>query len=84
METENLLLQNEKRPQTRAYSVRAGENPLVIEGTAIVFNQPADMGGYTERIAPTALDGVDLDNITLLVNHDGTGVPSPEVRKHFP
>lgn len=75
METENLLLQNEKRPQTRAYSVRAGENPLVIEGTAIVFNQPADMGGYTERIAPTALDGVDLDNITLLVNHDGTGVP---------
>lgn len=75
MGIENLFLNNNKRPQTRAYSVRAGENPLIIEGTAIVFDRPADMGNYTERIAPTALDGVDLDNITLLVNHDGTGVP---------
>ena len=50
--------------QTRSYSVRAAENPLVIEGTAIVFNQPAQMRGYTERIAETALDGVDLTDVT--------------------
>lgn len=61
--------------QTRAYEVRAGVAPLVIEGTAIVFNQPADMHGYTECVSPTALDGVDLADITLLVNHDGAGIP---------
>lgn len=66
-------MKNEK--QTRAYEVRASESPLVIEGTAIVFNQPARMNGYTERIAPTALDGIDLSDITLLVNHDGNGIP---------
>ena len=63
------------RTQTRAYNVRAGENPLIIEGTAIVFDKPADMGGYTEYIARSALDGVNLDNITLLVNHNGAGIP---------
>lgn len=61
--------------QTRSYSVRAAESPLVIEGTAIVFNQPAQMRGYTERIAANALDGLDLKDVTLLVNHDGAGIP---------
>lgn len=61
--------------QTRAYEVRAADSPLVIEGTAIVFNAPADMHGYSERIAPTALDGVDLSDVTLLINHDGMGIP---------
>ena len=40
-----------KQTQTRAYNVRASEKPLVIEGTAVVFDKPADMGGYTEYIA---------------------------------
>lgn len=61
--------------QTRAYKVRAGDKPLIVEGTAIVFNSPANMGSYTEYIARNALDGVNLDNITLLVNHDGAGIP---------
>lgn len=30
-----------KRHETRAYEVRAAEAPLVIEGTAIVSDQPA-------------------------------------------
>ncbi len=64
-----------KQTQTRAYSVRAAEKPLVIEGTAVVFDKPANMGGYTEYIARNALDGVSLDNIALLINHDGTGIP---------
>lgn len=64
-----------QQTQKRAYEVHAAENPLVIEGTAIVFNQPAQMRGYTERIAETALDGVDLTDVTLLVNHDGAGIP---------
>ena len=54
-----------KQTQTRAYNVRANEKPLVIEGTAVVFDKPADMGGYTEYIARNALDGVDLSNAGL-------------------
>ena len=61
--------------ENRAYNVRAGADALVIEGTAVVFDKPADMHGYTERIARNALDGVNLDDITLLVNHDGSGIP---------
>ena len=64
-----------KQTQTRAYNVRAADKPLIVEGTVIVFDKPADMGGYTEFIARNALDGVNLDNITLLVNHNGTGIP---------
>lgn len=64
-----------KQTQTRAYNVRAADKPLIVEGTVIVFDKPADMDGYTEFIAGNALDGVDLDNITLLVNHNGTGIP---------
>ena len=61
--------------QTREYNVRAAETPLIVEGTAIVFDSPANLGGVTERIARSALDGVNLDDITLLVNHDGAGIP---------
>ena len=68
-------MKEERQMQARAYNVRAADVPLVIEGTAVVFEAPADMGGYTEHIARSALDGVDLDGIALLVNHDGTGIP---------
>jgi HK97 family phage major capsid protein/HK97 family phage prohead protease len=61
--------------ESRMYEVRAAEKPLVIEGTAVVFNEPAQMRGFVERIAPTALDGVNLDGIALLINHDGNGIP---------
>ena len=64
-----------QQTETRAYEVRAAAEPLVIEGMAVVFNEPAQMRGYVERIAPNALDGVNLDNIALLVNHDGSGIP---------
>lgn len=71
-----------KQTETRAYEVRAAAEPLVIEGVAVVFNEPAQMRGFVERIAPTALDGVNLDGIALLVNHDGSGIPlarSPKI-----
>lgn len=64
-----------QQTETRAYEVRAAAEPLVIEGLAVVFNEPAQMRGYVERIAPHALDGVTLDGIALLVNHDGSGIP---------
>jgi len=68
-------MKQEQTMQTRAYNVRASDKPLIIEGTAIVFDKPADMGDYTEYISRSALDGVNLDDITLLVNHNGTGIP---------
>lgn len=33
------------------------------------------MHGFSERIARSALENVDLNDVTLLVNHDGTGIP---------
>jgi HK97 family phage major capsid protein len=63
------------KKQTRQIEVRAAETPLVLEGTAVVFNQPAQIGNVTERIDPAALDGVDLSDVALLVNHDGAGIP---------
>ena len=68
--------------QTRAYNVHAdSDKPLIVEGLPIVFDQPAQIGDVTEVIARTALDGVDLLNITLQVNHDNQSIPlarSPE------
>ena len=61
--------------QTRAYNVRAAESPLIVDGTAIVFNQPAQLPGMTERIERSALNGVNLDDVVLLLNHDGAGIP---------
>ena len=61
--------------EKRNYKVRASEKPLIIEGTAIVFNEPAKVGDYTEYIAPTALDGVNLDEVILLCNHDNNSIP---------
>ena len=43
-----------KRHETRAYEVRAAESPLVIEGTAIVFDQPANMHAFLKE-SPAAL-----------------------------
>lgn len=61
--------------EMRSYDIRASDTALVLEGLAVVFDQPATVGGYTERIAASALDGVNLDGVALLINHDGTGIP---------
>ena len=61
--------------QTRSYEVRAAEKPLTLTGLAVVFDQPADLGGIKEVIAPDALRGVPLDDIVLITNHDGGQIP---------
>lgn len=46
-----------------------------ISGYAIVWNSPSkDLGGFTEMVAPNALDGVDLSDVLMLNNHDYTQV----------
>lgn len=64
---------NEK--QTRQAEIRAAEKPLTLTGVAVVFNQPADLGGIKEVIAPDALRGLDLNDIVLITNHDGGQIP---------
>ena len=61
--------------QTRCYEVRAADKPLTLTGVAVVFNQPADIGGVKEIIDPGALRGLDLDDIVLITNHDGGQIP---------
>ena len=63
------------KKQTRNYEIQATEKPLVLEGMAIVFDKPAKIGTCTEYISRDALQGVDLSNVALLVNHDGAGIP---------
>lgn len=46
-----------------------------ISGYAIVWNTPSkDLGGFTEIVAPNALNGVDLSDVLMLNNHDYTQV----------
>ena len=61
--------------QTRCYEVRAAEKPLTLTGVAVVFNQPADLGGIKEVINPDALRGLDLNDIVLITNHDNGQIP---------
>ena len=56
-----------------------GANGLIIEGVAIVFDTPTTIhdpaGDYIEVIKRGALDGADLTDSRLLVNHDLTRIP---------
>lgn len=46
------------------------EREDVIEGLAIVFNQPAELGWFTEEIDARALDGARVDDVVLNFNHN--------------
>ena len=61
--------------QTRICEVRAGQTPLVIEGLAIPFDTPAEIGGYIEIVRAGALEGVNLDGVLLCCNHNMADVP---------
>ena len=56
-----------------------GKDALIIVGTPIVFDTPTTIndlcGSYTEVIKRGALDGADLTDSRLLVNHDMTRIP---------
>ena len=47
-----------------------------ISGRPIVYNSPTDIGGmFREIIMPGALDGADLKDVPLLVNHNDRMIP---------
>lgn len=70
--------------EIRANEAAAG-NALILQGRPIVFNQATrinDVGGsYTEIIERSALDGADLTDVRLLVNHDAGRIPLARVPK---
>lgn len=41
-----------------------------IEGVAAVFNQPTDLGWFTEEIDPHAFDNADMSDVVLNFNHN--------------
>lgn len=52
--------------------IQKKDESRTVEGYAVVFNSPSkDLGGFTEVIEPTALDGVlDRSDILCLLNHN--------------
>lgn len=60
------------------------ENGTVhISGRPIVYNSPTDIGGmFREIIMPGALDGADLKDVPLLVNHNDQMIPVARSRRN--
>ena len=57
----------------RCYDVEfraSQENNREVEGYAVVFNTPTDLGWFTEEIDSHAFDDTDMSNVYLLGNHD--------------
>lgn len=47
----------------------------VVEGYALKFNTASkDLGGFFEIIDPRALDGVNMDDVKLFLNHDSANL----------
>lgn len=64
-----------KIKEVRLREVRAIENEqeqkMIIEGYAIVFDEPTDLG-YVEIIERGALDNCDMSDVCLKYNHEDT------------
>lgn len=61
----------EKELEQRAYNFefRAEESGVII-GRPVVFNSRTDIGYFDEVIEQGALDGTDLNDVRLCLNHD--------------
>ncbi|MDN5612408.1 MAG: HK97 family phage prohead protease [Staphylococcus equorum] len=52
-------------------NVDTGQQDMVIEGYAIIFDSMSDdLGGFREIVSPHALDSVDVSDVKCLINHD--------------
>ena len=67
------------------FEVRANNNEEhgnFIEGRAIVYDAPTDMGWYTEIIDTGALTDTDLKDVRFLVNHNTDMIPLARSRNN--
>jgi len=65
-----------KDREYRSFEFRANQDEMVLEGTPIVFNTPTVMYEfdgikYYETIDSRALDGADISDVILNVDHEG-------------
>lgn len=81
---------NKKELEQRSYNfeIRAdgAENGVnTLKGTPIVYGTPTDIGGwFREVIEPGALDGANLKDVPLLVNHNERMIPIARSRNNTP
>jgi len=63
----------ERRMAVTGLEVRQGDDNLTLTGYASTFNQPYDMGWYTETVDPDAFKRTlgQKPDVRLLINHDG-------------
>ena len=64
----------------------SGEDGIrTLRGTPIVYGSPTDIGGwFREIIEPGALDGANLKDVPLLVNHNESMIPVARSRNNTP
>lgn len=64
---------------------RADTGVSTLRGNPIVYGSPTDIGGYfREIIDPGALDGANLKDVPLLVNHNERMIPIARSRNNTP
>ncbi len=51
------------------------DTQMKLEGYALVFDSPAKIGEYEEKITNGALESCDLSDVGLFVNHDSASIP---------
>lgn len=76
----------EQRSYTFEVRSESGENGIsTLRGTPIIYGSPTDIGGYfREIIDPGALDGANLKDVPLLVNHNERMIPVARSRNNTP
>lgn len=61
---------------------REEDNKGIIEGYAIVYDSMTDLGYFNEIIEAGALEGANLKDVRLLVNHDTSMIPLARSRNN--
>jgi len=74
----------ELEKRSYVFEVRAEEDERgkIITGRPIVYASRTDIGPFDEIIDPGALDGADLTDVRLLVNHDLRRIPLARSRRN--
>ena len=60
----------ETRYYSADYETRAEGDEGIIIGRPIVYSSWTDLGWFDEIIEPNALDGADMSDVRLCLNHD--------------
>lgn len=62
------------KKECRLKEVRAVEDAdkMIVEGYAVVYDSPTDMGGWIEVVDSGALDNTNMDDVCMKYNHEDT------------